>query len=109
MPFHHRAEAGRAACPCGTGAASFSRRRALAAAAMGVTTFLAGRSALAQTALSPDAALAQLMDGNARFVSGGLTSFNEDLTILKQKTVAKQEPFAAVLSCADSRVPVEIA
>jgi carbonic anhydrase len=49
------------------------------------------------------------MDGNARFVSGGLTSFNEDLTILKQKTVAKQEPFAAVLSCADSRVPVEIA
>ena len=48
------------------------------------------------------------MDGNARFVSGGLTSFDEDLAILKQKTVAKQEPFAAVLSCADSRVPVEL-
>jgi carbonic anhydrase len=30
------------------------------------------------------------------------------LKILKEKTVAKQEPFAAVLSCADSRVPVEI-
>ncbi len=35
-------------------------------------------------------------------------SFDEDLTILKQNTVAKQEPFAAVLSCADSRVPVEL-
>jgi carbonic anhydrase len=28
--------------------------------------------------------------------------------MLKQKTVDKQEPFAAVLSCADSRVPVEL-
>jgi carbonic anhydrase len=28
--------------------------------------------------------------------------------ILKQKTSEKQEPFAAVLSCADSRVPVEL-
>jgi carbonic anhydrase len=70
---------------------------------------LNAHAALAQTALSPDAALTQLMDGNSRFVRGGLTSFEEDLTILKQKTVAKQEPFAAVLSCADSRVPVELA
>jgi carbonic anhydrase len=31
-----------------------------------------------------------------------------DLKILKEKTVLKQEPFAAVLACADSRVPVEI-
>jgi len=80
----------------------------LAAAAGGMLALLGARSATAQTALSPDAALAQLMDGNARFVSGGLTSFDEDLVILKQKTVAKQEPFAAVLSCADSRVPVEL-
>jgi carbonic anhydrase len=75
---------------------------------MGIIAFLGARSAVAQTALSPDAALTQVMDGNARFVGGALTSFEEDLTILKQKTVAKQEPFAAVLSCADSRVPVEI-
>jgi carbonic anhydrase len=32
---------------------------------------------------------------------------DEDLSILKSKTAEKQEPFAAVLSCADSRVPVE--
>ena len=41
-------------------------------------------------------------------VAGKITSFPEDLKILKEKTVLKQEPFAAVLSCADSRVPVEI-
>ncbi|WP_428483548.1 carbonic anhydrase [Rhodopila sp.] len=62
----------------------------------------------AQTALTPDAALAELMNGNARFVAGKLVSFQEDLAILKQNTIAKQEPFAAVLSCADSRVPVEL-
>ncbi|WP_216856915.1 carbonic anhydrase [Acidisoma sp. S159] len=43
-----------------------------------------------------------------RFVAKQLTSFQEDLDILKQNTVAKQEPFAAVLACADSRVPVEL-
>jgi carbonic anhydrase len=65
-------------------------------------------TASAQTALSPDAALQQLIDGNRRFAEGRLTSFTEDLDILKAKTVDKQEPFAAVLSCADSRVPVEL-
>jgi carbonic anhydrase len=63
----------------------------------------------AQSNLSPDAALKELMDGNKRFTSGNLKAFDEDLAILKEKTVEKQEPFAAVLSCADSRVPVEIA
>jgi carbonic anhydrase len=37
-----------------------------------------------------------------------LNSFDEDLSILKQKTVDKQTPFAALLSCVDSRVPVEL-
>lgn len=62
----------------------------------------------AQTTLSPDAALAELIAGNKRFTSGRVTAFDEDLSILKQKTAEKQEPFAAVLSCADSRVPVEL-
>jgi carbonic anhydrase len=74
----------------------------------GAVMLLGARPAAAQTAMSPDAALEQLLAGNARFVAGGLTSFEEDLAILKQKTVAKHEPFAAVLSCADSRVPVEL-
>ena len=37
-----------------------------------------------------------------------LISFQEDLDILKADTEEHQEPFAAVLSCADSRVPVEL-
>jgi carbonic anhydrase len=61
----------------------------------------------AQSALSPDAALAKLMDGNKRFTTGRMTAHEDDLAILKQHTIEKQEPFAAVLSCADSRVPVE--
>jgi carbonic anhydrase len=110
MPFQHPLKARLPTCGCGRCAVSRSRRQAvaLAATAMGMITCLGARSAVAQSDLSPEAALAQLMDGNARFVGGRLTSFDEDLTILKQKTVAKQEPFAAVLSCADSRVPVEL-
>jgi carbonic anhydrase len=64
-------------------------------------------AASAQT-VTPDAALQQLMEGNWRFAENRMTSFNEDLEILKTKTVAQQRPFAAVLSCADSRVPVEL-
>jgi carbonic anhydrase len=84
------------------------------AAAVATTLGLAswtGRlpSAAAQTNLSPDDALKRLMEGNARYATGKLASLKEDLQALKQKTAGKQEPFAAVLSCADSRVPVEIA
>jgi carbonic anhydrase len=68
----------------------------------------AERSASAQTTLDPATALQELRDGNRRFAEDRLSSFDEDLKVLKAKTVAKQEPFAAVLSCADSRVPVEL-
>ncbi len=96
-------------CPaCAGVSAAISRRLFLAGSAAGGMGLLSAPGARAQTALSPDAALAQLMAGNSRYVTGKLQSFDEDLSILKQKTVAKQEPFAAVLSCADSRVPVEL-
>lgn len=72
------------------------------------TEFIASPRLLAQTPLTPDAALDELLAGNKRFTAGKLTSFEQDLAILKQNTAEKQEPFAAVLSCADSRVPVEI-
>lgn len=78
------------------------------AAVAGVSGFIPGTAVQAQTTLSSEEALQQLIDGNRRFAEGRLTSFNEDLEILKSKTVDKQQPFAAVLSCADSRVPVEI-
>ena len=62
----------------------------------------------AQSTLTPDAALAALSEGNRRFMAGKLIAHEQDLTVLKQHTEEKQEPFAAVLSCADSRVPVEL-
>src|SRR5215831_15110047 len=67
------------------------------------------RRGYAQNSLSPDAALHELLAGNQRMVANQLTSIQHDLTILREHTVDKQEPFAAVLSCADSRVPVELA
>jgi carbonic anhydrase len=97
--------------------AALSRRKFLGTALAGTTATLAGAAsmslystepALAQSNLTPDEALKALLDGNERSVSGRLTSFDQDLKILRDHTVDKQEPFAAVLSCADSRVPVEI-
>jgi carbonic anhydrase len=49
-----------------------------------------------------------LLEGNKRFVAVELTSFEQDLAILRNHTSEKQQPFAAVLACADSRVPVEL-
>jgi carbonic anhydrase len=72
------------------------------------TKLVTTRAIPSQSKLSPDAALQELMDGNRRFTSGHLTAYEQDLAILKQNTIEKQEPFAAVLSCADSRVPVEL-
>jgi carbonic anhydrase len=96
-----------------------SSRRVLLRAAMGGTltglVAVAGmqvttpRPALAQSTLTPDEALQKLMDGNRRFTAGRLTAHEQDLAILKRNTIDKQEPFAALLSCADSRVPVEMA
>jgi carbonic anhydrase len=62
----------------------------------------------AQSTLSPDAAMQELIAGNQRFASNQMTSIEHDLTMLKEHTVVKQEPFAGVLACADSRVPVEL-
>src|SRR5438309_6794357 len=72
------------------------------------SNFVVVTPARAQTTLTPDAALQQMMEGNRRFAAGQPRSLNDDLAMLRQKTEEKQEPFAAVLACADSRVPVEL-
>jgi carbonic anhydrase len=69
---------------------------------------LAGPRPVFQTPLSPDAALNELVEGNLRYMGGKRTADALDLEVLRTKTAEKQEPFAAVLSCADSRVPVEM-
>src|SRR5262245_7251339 len=80
------------------------------AGAAGVTAFeIAAPSRLrAQSNLTPDAAAKELVAGNQRFAANQMTSIQHDLEVLKNRTAEKQEPFAAVLACADSRVPVEM-
>jgi carbonic anhydrase len=99
-------------------AQSFSRRRLLDTTLAGATAsvFAAAGAEIAlpplagaQTMKSPADALQALVKGNQRFVERKLTFYQEDLTILQENTAEKQEPFASVLSCADSRVPVELA
>lgn len=57
--------------------------------------------------VSPDEALKRLVDGNKRFAQQ--KPLYPDQTLARLQTVAKaQYPFAAILGCADSRVPSEI-
>jgi carbonic anhydrase len=77
------------------------------AARVGIDMISPG-TAYAQSAMTPDEALRTLLAGNERFAANKLTSIEHDLTMLKDRNVDKQEPFAAVLACADSRVPVEL-
>ena len=82
-----------------------NRRRFLALLGATGVEFATSRPTAAQTQFTPDAALEQLLAGNKRYVSGRLA--RQDLSALRRKTLEKQEPFAAILACADSRVPVE--
>ncbi|TCK68028.1 carbonic anhydrase [Winogradskyella wandonensis] len=58
-----------------------------------------------QSQLTPDAVLKDLLDGNNRFVNGN--SQATDNAALVNQTTGGQYPKAVVLSCIDSRVPVE--
>jgi carbonic anhydrase len=115
----------RLACGCGSAhlgsmvascAPELSRRSVLRGSAALTGAAIAGlgteivspRKARAQTQMTPEAALQAMMEGNKRFTQGQMTSFDDDLKMLKQHTAEGQAPFAAVLSCADSRVPVEL-
>jgi carbonic anhydrase len=56
---------------------------------------------------TPAEALRQLLAGNRRFAEGRATNPNRTVEWL-QHLGSNQAPFASVLACADSRVPVEI-
>lgn len=56
---------------------------------------------------SPEDAIQALQDGNARFFSGQATRPEVDAN-QRRAQIMGQTPFAAVLACSDSRVPVEI-
>ena len=69
----------------------------------------AGGAALtreAQASITPDTAREMLKQGNLRFVSG--QAEKRDFLVQVKQTSGGQFPFAAIVSCLDSRVPPEI-
>ena len=59
-----------------------------------------------QDSISPDKAVEMLKEGNQRFLDKNVQ--DRDLHIQVQNTSDGQFPYAVVLSCIDSRVPVEL-
>lgn len=77
------------------------------ASMMMVATTAAQTTQEQQTAMTPDAVLEDLMAGNARFVAGKNTEYS--VADSRKVTAEKgQFPKAMILSCLDSRVPVEL-
>ena len=64
------------------------------------------QTADSQAALSPAMAVALLKDGNKRFLDGN--TLNRNLHQQVADTASGQYPFAAVVSCIDSRIPTEV-
>jgi carbonic anhydrase len=60
-----------------------------------------------QNVLSPDASLKRLLEGNSRYVKGVM--LRQDFEPEREALAGGQNPYAAVLSCADSRIAPEYA
>ncbi len=58
--------------------------------------------------VSPDAALTKLQEGNAHFAAGKLKHPHQNKERRVETAAKGQQPFATILACADSRVPVEL-
>ena len=65
-----------------------------------------GPAQAAPNAIGPDAALAEILAGNARYVANAPT--NHDHSADRAARAAAQFPIAAIVSCADSRVAPEL-
>jgi carbonic anhydrase len=64
------------------------------------------RTQQSQAAMSPQDALAKLRAGNARFAAGESRARNLPAEV--RATAPSQYPFAVIVSCLDSRAPVEM-
>jgi carbonic anhydrase len=102
-------------CEICENAGRLTRRGTLAMTASAVAAALIGRPALAakakappkpQNVISPDAALDRLTKGNGRYVKG--TTLRHDFAHEREALAGGQNPFAAILSCADSRIAPEL-
>ena len=58
--------------------------------------------------LTADEALAKLKEGNMRYVAQASVAPHQDAARRHETATDGQHPFATILSCADSRVPLEI-
>lgn len=78
-------------------------------ATLGLHAGEAGAASLSQAerdAMTPDQVIANLKRGNQRFLSGKVQK--HDYRAQKRASAAGQYPAAVILSCIDSRAPVEI-
>lgn len=95
------------------GGANLPRRKFLALLGCALSVPILARAAekgpppKPQNALSPDAAFNRLMEGNHRYVEG--TMQRHDFSVERSALAHGQNPFACVLTCADSRVGPEYA
>ncbi len=87
-----------------------SRRRVLGAALAGLAATLplgamANQPPIPANVMRPKQALERLMQGNARYVAGTsqVTGFEQS----RQRLATGQNPYACILSCADSRIGPE--
>ena len=89
-------------------------RRSFVCAGLGIPALWAAAEEAAKThtghgaaALSPDKALAQLMEGNRRYAAVHPKHPHQN-TARRKELITGQHPFACILACADSRVSPEI-
>src|SRR5882762_9027612 len=93
----------------------FSRRNLLLGVGATTGLFLSGAAGAKETkpppkpqnVLSPDAALERLLKGNTRYVDG--VSLRHDFKHEREALAGGQNPYASILSCADSRIAPEYA
>ncbi len=82
-------------------------RLGLLAMTIAFTPLALANSPDASTPPTPDQALLLLREGNARFIAGAPESPNTTPARLRDTADNGQNPFATILTCSDSRIPVE--
>ena len=83
-------------------------RIALGFALMAFVILNVARASTETPTITSEQALQKLVEGNTRFVEGKSTYSNVSAERRADTAKNGQHPFASVVSCSDSRVPVEL-